>query len=96
MTEAATMELRLLFHSIHNVMLAEELLLANDIPTDMLPVPRELSSDCGMCLAGYWRDLARIKACFANQPFTSPILIYRFMRRKATVGPECELLLTIP
>ncbi len=76
MADLKLMELRLIFHSIHNVMLAEELLLKAGVPIDIIPVPREISSDCGMCLACYLKDLDKIRASFKKEPFTSSITIY--------------------
>lgn len=40
----------LLFPSIHDVMAAERALLAAKVRCDLIPVPRELSSECGMAV----------------------------------------------
>ena len=106
MTDPNLMELRLILHSIHNVMLAEELLLKIGVPIDMIPVPREISSDCGMCLACHLKDLDKIRASFENEPFTSSIMIYekREPKRKVktldwkrnTTDRKFKLLLTLP
>ena len=37
-----------IFFSIHYVLKAEQLLKAGNIPLDVVPVPREISGDCGM------------------------------------------------
>lgn len=39
-----------IFHSIHDVMKAEKLLRSARIERDVVPVPREISSDCGMAV----------------------------------------------
>ncbi len=95
MIDANLMELRLIFHSIHNVMLAEEILLKIGVPIDMMPVPREISSDCGMCLACRSKDLDKIEENFNNEPFTSNIMIYE--KKIDDRLPDCnfKLLLTI-
>lgn len=40
----------LLFHSIHDVLRAEKLLKEHSITSELIPVPRNLSSDCGMSI----------------------------------------------
>jgi hypothetical protein len=39
-----------LFLSVHHALRAEKLLKNADIPCKLIPVPRHLSSDCGVCL----------------------------------------------
>ena len=39
-----------LFSSIHHVMRAEKLLKGRGIKVDLIPVPREISSDCGVAI----------------------------------------------
>jgi hypothetical protein len=39
-----------LFESIHQVMRAEKLLKEKGMEVDLLPVPREISSDCGVVI----------------------------------------------
>lgn len=39
-----------LFSSIHHVMRAEKLLKGKGIKIDLIPVPREISSDCGVAI----------------------------------------------
>jgi len=41
----------LLFDSIHYVLGAERLLKESGIPVDLIPTPKELSSDCGMSVS---------------------------------------------
>ena len=40
----------LLYHSIHDVMRAERALKQAGLWCDLIPTPRQLSSDCGMAL----------------------------------------------
>ena len=40
----------LLFHSVHQVMRAEKLLKERGVRADLIPVPREISSDCGVAI----------------------------------------------
>lgn len=40
----------LIFPSIHQVMRAEKLLKGKGIKIDLIPVPREISSDCGVAI----------------------------------------------
>lgn len=39
-----------IFESIHRVMKAEKLLKGKGIKIDLVPVPREISSDCGVAI----------------------------------------------
>jgi len=39
-----------LFHTIHDVLKAEKLLKARGCAHELVPVPRVLSSDCGVCI----------------------------------------------
>jgi len=40
----------LIFNSTHQVIKAESILQANDIEYDIIPTPKEYSSDCGMSI----------------------------------------------
>jgi len=40
----------LLFFTIHDVLRAEKILKKHNISIELVPVPRNLSSDCGMCI----------------------------------------------
>ena len=51
----------LIFHSIHRVMRAEKELKAAGLDVRLMPVPRELSSDCGLSLAFSWVDWPRVE-----------------------------------
>jgi hypothetical protein len=40
----------LLFFTIHDVLKAEKALKGHNVEIELVPVPRNLSSDCGMCI----------------------------------------------
>jgi len=40
----------ILFYTIHDVLRAEKILKRHDLRHELIPVPRNLSSDCGMCV----------------------------------------------
>ncbi len=40
----------ILFHTIHDVLRMEKTLKKQGIRHELVPVPRNLSSDCGMCI----------------------------------------------
>jgi hypothetical protein len=48
------------FDSIHQVLRAEKLLLASGLRVDTYPVPREVSSDCGIALDVRCEDMTEI------------------------------------
>ena len=70
------MNLYLVFPSIHYVMQAEELLQAAGIEIDLQPLPRQISSDCGMCLTTTKSDLDQVLACLRSSSLPCPIRIY--------------------
>jgi hypothetical protein len=39
-----------LFESVSHALRAEKIIKAENIPCKLVPVPRQLSSDCGVCL----------------------------------------------
>ncbi len=41
----------LIFDSIHHVLKAEKLLMADNIKVDLIPVPKEVHSNCGMAIS---------------------------------------------
>ena len=45
-----TKTLALLFKNVHQVMMAEDLLNSANIECDLVPVPREISSECGLAM----------------------------------------------
>jgi len=50
-----------LFHSISGALRAEKLLKAESISIKLIPVPRHLSSDCGICVRFAREDEAKVK-----------------------------------
>jgi hypothetical protein len=49
-----------LFDSVHHAMQAEKLLKEEGIPHKLVPVPRHISSDCGVCIRFAAADRARV------------------------------------
>jgi hypothetical protein len=45
-----TMKCVFLFESVHRVMRAEKILKGRGIAVDLIPVPREINSDCGVAV----------------------------------------------
>jgi len=52
----------LLFENVHRVMQAEGFLVRASVPCELLPTPKELSAECGMCLRVAAADLASARA----------------------------------
>lgn len=46
----------ILFPSIHFALQAEKLIRGKGFSVDLIPVPRQLSSDCGICLLFDWEQ----------------------------------------
>lgn len=53
-----------LFPSVSHCMRGESLLQAAGVRCKLIPIPRELSSDCGVALRFEWPDRERIEALF--------------------------------
>ena len=56
---SAASRVLLLFASIHGVLAAEARLKAAHISMDMIPVPKEISAECGMAITVAAADRAR-------------------------------------
>lgn len=52
----------LIFHSIHKVMKAEKALKQAGLDVRLMPVPRQLSSDCGLSIAFRIEDRDRVES----------------------------------
>ncbi len=52
----------LLFPSVHLVLQAEKLVKSRGFSIKIIPVPREFSSDCGVCLRINWAEREEITA----------------------------------
>ena len=50
----------LLFNSVSHALLSEKILKEKGIPHKLIPVPRQISSDCGVCLRFTPSDVERI------------------------------------
>jgi hypothetical protein len=56
-------QLILIFESIHKVLKAEQILVNNKIKFDIIPTPKEFSSDCGMSVrVDFSTDIEIIKS----------------------------------
>jgi hypothetical protein len=63
----------ILFKSVSYALKAEKILKAEGIPHKLIPVPREISSDCGVCLRFEENFQDQIKAALANKVQTEEI-----------------------
>jgi len=61
----------LLFENVHRVMQAERFLERAAIPCELLPTPKELSAECGMCLRVAAADLAEARAALGALAVTA-------------------------
>jgi hypothetical protein len=52
----------LLFRSVSQTLLAEKILKREELPHKVIPVPRQISSDCGVCIRFDPKDRERIAA----------------------------------
>ena len=57
----------ILFDSIHYVLAAERVLKERKVWCDLVPTPRELSSDCGMAVEFRACDLDAVRAVLADR-----------------------------
>ncbi|MBW2058375.1 MAG: DUF3343 domain-containing protein [Deltaproteobacteria bacterium] len=65
--------------SIHHVIKGEKALKAAGLRIDVVPVPRQISSECGMALEFSCQDRDRVERLLADQGVTV-VGIYRFER----------------
>ena len=65
-----------IFHSIHRVMQAENLLKAQRADILLIPVPRQLTSDCGLAIRYPETERSRVEAALVAAGLT-PAEIYR-------------------
>ena len=73
----------LLFDSIHFVLAAERVFQQRGVWCDLVPVPRDLSSDCGMVIAFRREDLAAVGDLLAD-----PRIRLRNVYRPSPAGYE--------
>lgn len=65
-----------IFHSIHRVMKAEKLLKLVGLDILLIPVPRQLSSDCGLAIR-FTSDLAEAVLAVLRREELLPTELYR-------------------
>jgi hypothetical protein len=65
--------------TIHYVIKGEKILKNAGLPIDIIPVPRKISSDCGMALEFSCRDKERVEQLLADQE-VNVVGIYRLYR----------------
>jgi hypothetical protein len=56
-----------LFQSVNGALLAEKLLKKEGITYKLIPVPRHLSSDCGVCIRFLSQEESQIKKTLAGK-----------------------------
>ena len=56
-----------LFQSVSGALRAEKLLKKNKIKYKLIPVPRHLSSDCGVCIRFSYQDESLIRKALADK-----------------------------
>ncbi len=56
-----------LFESVSHALRAEKLVKAAELPCKLIPVPRQLSSDCGVCLRFVSTDTDNIRNILSTQ-----------------------------
>lgn len=56
----------LIFNSVHRVMKAEKLLKGSNLDVRIMPVPRQLSSDCGLSIAFRMEDERLIREALST------------------------------
>jgi hypothetical protein len=65
-----------IFHSIHKVMKAEQILKRAGCDILLIPVPRELSSDCGLAIRYSPGSRAEVEECLAREG-VPPVELYK-------------------
>lgn len=66
----------IIFNSVHRVMKAEKLLKATGLDVRIMPVPRQLSSDCGLSIAFRLEDVSGVVTALTSGGLT-PEGVYR-------------------
>ena len=56
----------LIFQSIHHVLASENRLKATDLTFDVIPVPKEISPNCGMAVEFYCKDRELVLAAIED------------------------------
>ena len=66
----------LVLPNISQVLMVEKLAQENAIPIDLIPTPREISSDCGMAALFFEEDLEQIKRLLDESSLTEGRFFY--------------------
>jgi len=56
-----------LFGSTQRVLKAEKILKKAGLTIKLIPVPRQISSDCGVCLRFLWGDQSRVEYLLTSE-----------------------------
>jgi hypothetical protein len=56
-----------LFESVSHALRAEKIIKAADLSCKLIPVPRHLSSDCGVCLRYFTKDAKAVNVILSAQ-----------------------------
>lgn len=56
-----------IFHSVHKVMKAEKILKQEQIEMLLIPVPRQLTSDCGLAIRYAAKERSSVEEILARQ-----------------------------
>ncbi len=56
-----------LFYAVSGALRAEKILKASGIPHKLIPVPRHLSSDCGICVRFSLKDEKRLRSVLQDR-----------------------------
>jgi len=57
----------MLFDSVSSALLAEKILKKHDLPFKIIPVPRHISSDCGVCIRFSSPERSRIETALTGK-----------------------------
>lgn len=60
----------LLFPSVHFVLKAEKLVKQKGLAIKVIPVPRQFSSDCGVCIQFPWAEREKIQRVLEEEGVT--------------------------
>jgi hypothetical protein len=77
-----------IFHSIHRVLRAEQLLKQQKLEFLLIPVPRKLTSDCGLALRIAPANLAAVLAELARADLLPPELYQLLAGEYVARDPE--------
>jgi hypothetical protein len=69
-------EVVMIFRGTHQVLAAEKALKAGGVPVRLIPVPRRLTSDCGLAVRLRERSLGEAREALAPVPL-APVSVHR-------------------